>query len=178
MAKKETISFLRESHDDALENADRLHDLVTNLRYEGKFSVGKRLREVRKIIEFFNRELLKHVELEEEVIFPFLEAHIPKLESIINLLHAEHEDFKLNLENFQFQLLALLKAKNDAERAKVIEKVREKGTYLTYLLRSHIHEENASVYQAIEQQLRQNEKKELERKIQQRTGKRPSLARG
>lgn len=163
LSVKGAVSYLKASHDEAVDQIDRLHALITNLRYEGKLSLGKNLKELREVLSFFNRQLRKHMELEEEVIFPFLETHVPKLESLIRLLHLEHEDFETNLENIQFQIQNVLKTSDELERGKIVEKIRERGTYLTYLLRNHIQEENGTVYKALTEELHPNEKKELER---------------
>lgn len=164
---KGIVPLLETSHSKATRQTNRLYDLAINLRYEGKLSLGKNLKEIGRIVEFFQRELKGHVRLEEDVIFPFLETHVPKLESVVRLLHSEHEDFQAHVENIELQLQAFSKEKNDIQRSKIIEKMRESGIYLVYLLRNHIQEERHSIYKAIDEELRREEKKDLELQIRQ-----------
>ncbi len=46
-----------------------------------------------------------------------------------------------------------------------MEDIRETGTCLTYLLRHHLQAESASVYRAIEKELRSDEIKDLAERI-------------
>ena len=153
---------------DAEETLKRLESFqknVTHLRYEGKASFGKNLKRVCEMLEFFNDELIQHLKHEEEIIFPFLETHVPKLEPIIHLLQAEHEDFRRSLGSFEDCFEELLNQKNGAHRGKVTERLQELGTYLIYLLRNHIQAEEESVHRVIDRELSAREKKELENKI-------------
>ena len=170
---KKVADLLEESHANIINKTNRLNDILTNLRYEGKSSLGRNLKEAREILNCFNQELLPHIKLEDETLFPFLETYIPKLESVIHLLKAEHEDFKMNLRSFEFSLKEIARDNSDPKRAKTIEKIREKGIYLIYLLRNHIQAESESVYKLIDQELRPSEKKELEKRLSKTTN--PSL---
>ncbi|MBI4394882.1 MAG: hemerythrin domain-containing protein [Candidatus Omnitrophica bacterium] len=157
--------FLEEDHEEILQRTNRLNDILTNLRYEGKPSLGKNLKEVRETIQFFNQEVIQHVKLEDETIFPFLETHIPKLESVIHLLHAEHEGFKRNLKSFESLVKELEKNSSEPNHGKTLEKIRELGTYLVYSIRNHMQAEDESVYKLIDQELRPNEKQELMKRM-------------
>lgn len=176
MVQRQTVSrnlveLLEENHSHIFHETDRFRDILTSLRYEGRPSLGRNLKNIREVLKFFNQELVPHVRLEEEVLFPFLEVHIPKLESVIHLLQAEHEDFRRSLRNFEFLLNELEKetADQDLNHGHTIEKVRELGTYLIYLIRSHLQAEDESVYKIVNQELRSSEKKELEQRIKKCT---------
>ncbi|MBI4372939.1 MAG: hemerythrin domain-containing protein [Candidatus Omnitrophica bacterium] len=157
--------FLGEEHHSISQETDRFQEILTHLRYEGKACIGKNLKEVRETLKFFNSEVIQHMKFEEETLFPFLEVHIPKLESVIHLLHAEHEDFKRNLKSFELSIRELEKDASEPNDGKTLEKIRELGIYLIYLIRNHIQAENESVYKIINQELRPSEKQELKRRI-------------
>lgn len=157
----EVFQWIEKIHETAVDEANELEHILSNIRFEGKSSLGRNLKRLRLTLGFFWEELLKHLEIEDCIIFPFLKSRLPKLEPIIHLLEAEHEDFRRNLNTFQFYLAALRKEKNGLDRAKLIERVGETGAYLAYLLRHHIHAENQLVYESLGCDLRPEEEKEL-----------------
>ena len=154
--------LLEEDHADIDRNTHLLQDSLTNLCYEGKAAFGKNLKELQHILEFFDDEAARHVQFEENVLFPFLKVHIPKLESLLNILSSEHESFKHHLSDFKFYLASISKMESRPERSKMIEKIRETGTYLIFLLRNHIQTEEKSVYEVLVRELRPLEGKEIE----------------
>ena len=156
---------LENGHSDTLKQATHIQELLTKLRYEGRASFGRNVKEIRHAFIFFNLELSHHIQIEEDVIFPFLKIHIPKLESVIHLLEAEHADFGENLESFELSLKLLAKESADLNRGSLVEKIRQLGTYLIYLLTSHARAENQSVYQVLMKELKPQEKKELAEKL-------------
>lgn len=162
---KAVVRLLERGHTDTLQKTSQLEKALLNLRFEGKPSLGKNLRQAEEVLEFLRNQLMRHIRLEEKVIFPFLVTHIPKLESVIHLLQGEHDEFRKNVEDFHFELAAASKAKAGSNSGKTLERVQETGTYLVYLLRNHIQAEHQSVYKVIHSELRPAEKKELARKI-------------
>ena len=163
---KDRITLLGFNHKDILERADRLYDAITNLRYEGKAAFGKNMTEAGKVLEYFNEELVSHMKL-EDTIFVYIETHIPKLESVIRILQAEHKELKVNLEVLGFLFRELSEEKNETRRTQTVEKLKDKGTYFVYLLRNHIQAEEESIYRTIDQELHADEKKEPQRRIDQ-----------
>lgn len=161
------LELIEEGHTETLQKTDRLEEVLTNLRYEGKSSLGKNLREARELFDFFNEELIEHIAQEDEILFPFLKIHLPKLESVIGLLQAEHEDFRKKLEGFKFLLGEVKKEDRESERVQLIEKIREQGTYLIYLLRHHIRAETEVIYKVAERELRPDEKEGLARQLRE-----------
>lgn len=160
--------ILENDHTEALEKTRRLQDILTNLRYEGRASLGKNLKQVREALGFLRKEWTRHVDLEEETLFPFLETHLPRLETLLHLLEAEHKDFKKNLKDLQVLLQRIPTEKSFSNHGRIFEKIREQGNYLVYLLRNHIRVETESVYKAVRRDLRPAEKKELKNQIHQR----------
>ena len=162
--KKEALELVRElerGHDETFQKTNQFYNLLIHLRYEGKASLGKNIHEAGEVLNFFKGQHSEHMELEEDVIFPFLKTHVPKLEPVIHLLHAEHQDFKRNLKTFEHLLEELVKEKYDLNSQYILEKIRDTGTYLIYLLRSHNQSESDSVYKVIDQELHTDEKREL-----------------
>ena len=148
-----------------LEKARHFQEVLTHLQYEGKASWGKNIQRARSLANFLTHEMNGHMGKEEQVIFPFLESHIPKLESLISMLCMEHDDYKKNLASFKALLERLAKRKSqDVDR--LMDKLKEKGMYLIYLLQGHLQEETGILYKVAERELRENEKQELFQRIQ------------
>ncbi|MBI4971035.1 MAG: hemerythrin domain-containing protein [Candidatus Omnitrophica bacterium] len=166
--KKEfnVVQLLEKSHDETFQRTDQFRDLLINLRYEGKLSLGKNLKQAEDVLKFFSQEHAGHMQFEEEILFPYLKSHVPKLEPVIYLLHAEHLDFKNNLKNFENLIGELSKERQESDRAVIFEKIRETGAYLIFLLRSHNQSESESVYKVIDRELHDDEKEELAEKIE------------
>src|SRR3989338_2371076 len=176
MAKKRTelsafVRVVKKSHEGTVKTADELHTILTNLRYEGKHLLGRNLREIREILEYVDEELDCLIDTEEQVLFPFLRTHMPKLGSVLHLFGSEHEDFRKNLKIIQAQLDKLSREENGSNRAKIIERISETGTYLIYLIRNHIQAESKSIYKIIEHDLHASEKRELTGQLRQHNGK-------
>ena len=171
-ASKKIVAFLQEDYN-YLERLNHLQDILVNLRYEGKHHIGKNLKCVGGVLKFFNGELMEHVELEEQTVFPFIRKYIPRLEPFILLLSSQHEEFKRNLRRFEFWLneLKTKAATNGLDQSKLIEKVKEAGNYLVYLLQNHLEEETRILYEVTEETLRPEEKKELIQKIRNHSSK-------
>ncbi len=170
------LEKMKDIHEELFEKTDRLNRALSNLRYEGKANVGKNLKETWEILSFFEKELQAHVDAEEKFLFPFLEAHVPRLSPLISLFRAEHEDFRKNLKRFRLALEDLYGEKSDCGRSESIDKVKEVGTYLIYLLRQHLPAEEESVYKAIDHELHEEEREELEKLMTLNDGKRMKKA--
>ena len=162
------LELLEEGDEETLQKTNRLQEVLTHLRYEGKASLGKNLKETDRLLEFFDKDLVEHVRLEEEIIFPYLASHIPKLGLLISLLRSEHTDFKRNLGEFKFWLGEMRKKKNGPSLGKMIEKVKEAGIYLAYLLQSHVQEEGKILYDIASRELSSEERRDLVRKVGRR----------
>ena len=117
------------------------------------------MSEARKALVFFQSNLARHFQIEEDILFPYAETHIPKLEAVTKLFRYEHEDFRNNLRSLGVFLAQLGKRK--ADPAATLDKVSELGTYLICLLRSHMWVETRTLYRAADKELREPEKKRL-----------------
>ncbi len=158
---KGIVTFFEQEYKDILQKLDDLYGATKNLQFEGKLFSGKNMKEIEMVIKFLRNKLFVHLKLDEKVIFPFLEVHIPKLGPVLNLLRAERNEFKMNLENFESLFRKLKKEKNYLENHKILEGLQEKGLYMVCLMRNHIQAENESVYKAIDQELHLDEKRDL-----------------
>ena len=165
LKKNNLVQTLEHNHEEAFQKTDQFYDVLVNLRYEGKASFGKNMKEAEDVLKFFHGEHTRHMKLEDDVLFPFIKAHVPKLEPVIHLLHAEHEDFKRNLQSFECEINELVKEKDESDKVRILEKIREIGTYMIYLLRSHNQSESNSIYHVIDHELHEDEIRELQDQI-------------
>ncbi len=163
----DALAVLKASDAEALRKVEHLDRALTRLHYEGKAMVGRNVNEAREVLLFFTSELAEHVELEDKVLFPFLEMYLPKLGTLISLLRSEHEDFRRSVQQFELALLDLTTERRDARQPGVLEQVRDAGLYLVYLLRNHVHVEQEGIYKVVERVLRRDEKQELARRLAQ-----------
>ncbi len=148
-----------------MEKTNQLDEVLTHLRYEGKVQLGKNTEELEKLVAYFKKQLLTHVK-KEEAVFSFLHTRIPKLDPLLHLLQAEHKELKVNIEVLEFLSRDLAQEKGDAHRIQIIEKLKEKGTYLIYFLRHHLQVEEEGIYMAADKDLKKEEKKEVSRLLQ------------
>ena len=140
-----------------------LYEALSNLRHEGKMHLGKNVIGIKALVVYFKKELNSHMKEEERSLFPFLCAHIPRLEPMVYLLLSEHEDLRKCLEILDKTLNEI--HGTAGPRLGRIDKIYEQGTYLICLLRSHMRVESTSLYKAADEELRPAEKKELIRQI-------------
>ena len=161
ISAKKIIEHLECHHEKSIKKTDQLNDVLINLRYEGKVSFGKNLKTIDEVVSFYDKELVHHIKLEKEIIFPFLTSHIPKLECVLNLLEGEHGDIGKNIRDLKSLSDELNRTKENVSRAKIIEKIMHTGTYFIFLVRHHIQAERESIYMAIKEELHENETKNL-----------------
>lgn len=157
--------FLERSHTGIIQKIGQLNEVLTNLRYEGKPTFGKNLRNAKAIFDSFTNELTKDMEFEEKVLFPYLETHVPKLKFMIHILEEEHGDLKGNLETLCKLFRELIKEGYDGGQIDIIEKMRKKGGYLNYFLHNHTWAEGESVYKVMDVELNKDEKLELRKRL-------------
>jgi hemerythrin-like domain-containing protein len=157
--------MLERDHEKTNRKLDDFENTLTNLCYEGKVSLGKNLRHGSDALRYFQDNVGFHMKLEEGIVFPFVRICLPKLEPVISLLCSEHQDFRSSLKTLRGYFARLAGAKSLTSRTRCLGLIKEKGTYLIYLLRHHLQAESESVYKAMANELREDEKKELEKRI-------------
>lgn len=158
---KSVMVLFKKEHQDVLQKLDDLNDSISNLQFEGKVFFGKNTKAIEKTVQFLKKKLLRHIELDEEVIFPYVQMHIPKLYPMLCFLKAERNEFKLSIKNFEFLSQQLRGEKNELRQQKIVDQIKEKGIYVVCLMRNHIQIEIESVYKPLDQELHLDEKKEL-----------------
>ena len=174
LMKSSTLSNLRYFFDDGsqeiLQTADRFGRSLTNLQYEGKMSFGKNWKEACQSLRSLDDRFTSHRVLEEEIIFPFLQTHVPKLESMILLFKSENQDIKKNLEHLTLLLQDRVGDQNDTEKLKRFEKIHKIGTYFAYLIRHHFQTKNNNFYKNALDSLSPDEIQMLEDKVKRKVG--------
>ena len=161
---KKISGLLEDPHEETREKIRHFQKTLVHLHFEGKASRGKNMRQAREALGFFNREVSGHMDQEEKILFPFLETHLPRLGPFLSVLRAEHRDFKKKLRHFEFCLDKF--AEDEGGRpGKIMERLKETGTYLIYLLQNHLREETEVLYKIADRELRREEKSRLINRI-------------
>ncbi len=159
VSKKSIYGLFEGKHGESLDHLDRFHEMLKCLRCEGKPHLGKNVREIGSMIVYFKSELESHLREEERVLFPFLERHMPKLQSLIYLLLSEHQDFRNSLEEMKALVRRL--RKNGLEASISVWKLYQRGVYFISLLRSHMWVESENLYRVADEELKPDEKRQL-----------------
>ncbi|MDO8580868.1 MAG: hypothetical protein Q7S13_05245 [Candidatus Omnitrophota bacterium] len=149
-----------------LSKLQQLESALTGLQYEGKVFSSNHIKTIGEIVRFLRQKYQEHTRLDENVIFPFLTKHIPKLSPILQFLKMESQDFQSLFETFDKILLELKEKNRILLRNNIIEQLRSKGVYLICLVRSHIQMEEESVYIPIFKELHQDERCSLQKEIE------------
>lgn len=161
---KNLMALFSMEHQEVLSKLEELSDSINNLKYEGKLFFGKNTRAIETTMLFLKKKLMWHIKLDEEVIFPFIQMHIPKLDPMLGFLRAERNEFRLTLEHLETLSKQLGDEKDGLKQQRIIDQIKEKGIYAICLIRNHIQSEIESVYKPIDRQLHLDEKKELVKK--------------
>ena len=143
------------------EKLDQLEQALYHLQYEGKVSSSRHIKKADDVMRFLKKTYTAHVDLDERVIFPFLEKHIPRLQSVLLYLRAERREFEDGITVFEKILQDLKKGNNGVIRHRIIDRLKDKGIYLICQMRSHIQLEEQSVYNSIQRELQAGEKNAL-----------------
>lgn len=162
---RKSIHAIQNEHARALDKLGEFYDALQEMHYGGKVSFGRSIKQIEEILRFFKEDLYPHIQLDELIIFPFIEQHIPKLDPMIRLFRCEHKEFKSNLELFEHLFHKLKRVSSDDDRPRTLEELRDRGMYLVCLLRNHILAESESIYRTSGQELKQDELNELTRSI-------------
>lgn len=143
-----------------LEALEEILDILTRLRENRQFSYEKNLWDLRGACLIFQKKLLRHIEVQEKVVFPFLEVHIPKLEPAIHVLKGEHT---MSKEKFRHLILDALRMAEEEGREKTgfLERLSGAATSASFFLRRHLELEGMTIQKAMTRHLRRDEHQEL-----------------
>lgn len=147
------------------EKLDQLENALYSLQYEGKIFSSSHINKVEEVVRFLENKYAGHIKLDDGIIFPFLEKHIPRLQPVLLYLKAERREFQEGFKVFEKILSELKKGNRDIIRYNLIARLKDKGIYLISLTRSHIQLEEQSVYESITRELHQDERDALIEKI-------------
>ena len=159
------LEGLRQNGEEILQELATLQHLLTNLRFEGKICLSKNLRLSLRSLEEIREKLEPLIEVEERTLFPFIEVHIPRLQSVLCVLEGEHENLRQSIRNLRALLKGSLGKKNVRTNGHLRD-ICEAGIYLVYFLKQHFEAEESSIHRAARRELRRGEKKSLGRLIQ------------
>ena len=159
---KSFSDFFNCEEKEILDKTDEFHQVLTHLRYEGKVSSGKNVKASLKAVRELGKIIQRHRNLQEKIIFPFLETHIPRQESVIHFLRTDHRDIQKSLLELEMSLRRFLKNSHEGVQNGILQ---EMGVYFISFLRHHIGFENKGIHQAMRKELRKDEKLEVKRKI-------------
>lgn len=154
--------FIESEKENLLSWTENLHNALNHLRYEGKLLKEENIKAVQILAYGLDDALEKHCQIQEEIIFPFLQTHIPRHEAAIALLEAEHEDIKNQQEKLKNDILKISGMPNHLEEGKIYEA----GIYLVTLLRHHIGFEKRNLQRSLQTELRDDEKAAIHKQIE------------
>ena len=167
-AKKTSPSAcFQKDHQEFLHKSDSLHQVLKNICYEGKLLLGRNLKRADYLLQFFETRFVKHLAIEEKVLYPFIEIHIPRYASVIRFFYREHKDLSETVRQLRQIVRRLHASQNCLWDKELVETLQWKGAYLNHLLQSHIKTETETVLHALERELQQEERRELSRELRQ-----------
>jgi hypothetical protein len=156
----EIYTRLISKHQEILAGVEKFSTAIGNLHYEGKVYHNRNLKSAEGVIKFFKEDFVPHMREDEDKVFPFIKRYVPRLEAIISFLKGEHAEISETVLLIARIFEQLREEVNETKKNALLEKLREKGTYLVCLIRGHVQTETCSVYQVIIEDL---DKKELNR---------------
>ena len=158
-----------------LRKLDFLQESIQNLQYEGKASFQKNMRNIGQTVDYLKALFLRHMDLDDEVIFPFARAHVPRLEVMITFLNAERHELRSQLETFEVLFHHLTADTPWEEHERITGQLKEKGVYVVCVMRNHIQTESEGIYNVLDRELHGCEKKQLVRLIRAKIGENTDL---
>ncbi|MBI2094713.1 MAG: hemerythrin domain-containing protein [Candidatus Omnitrophica bacterium] len=159
------VDFLKEHHAQIDGEIAKFEESLRELRYSGGGTLPRHIRQLRQAMELFYLRLSRHVALEEQVFFPFMEKYVPRFEPMISFFKSEHESLRKNHEAVASSLKRFSRGRPDLNAGRELERLRGTATYLIYLLRNHAKVEDESIYKSANRDLNADEKAELARRI-------------
>lgn len=140
---------------------NQFQDLLKRLQYEGKLTQGKNIQTVEGVLETLKLSYDAHKKIDDEVIFPFLDRHIPRINPFLRLLTAERVEFLALIKDCEALLQKFKNSRGQNTQPGILDQLGEKGIYAIALIRNHIQMEMENVYKVIDKELRPAEKNQL-----------------
>ncbi len=155
------IVIFDEKEKDLQHGLDHFNNAFLFFRYEGTAFKLKNAQSLRKATTHIARILENHRKLQEQITFPFLDAHFPKHEAVIHLLRRDHVSLSKTIQTLQELLKKFEKTPANIRGETAIHKL---GIHIACLLRYHIALERKSIRSA-KRELKRGEKRELADRI-------------
>lgn len=146
---EDPIKLLRQDHDAVLDVLDGMEVAVADLAGPRRAEASQTLKQG---LAFLEREVQRHVQLEEEVLYPALRRHVPA--TTIDIMLDEHGDVAWAMDLLGRAL------RNDH-----MNEMRWHSTALVDLLRRHIDQENNVLFMMTSQMLSDAEYDDLARAL-------------
>ena len=167
VSDRQLIQTFEKNHASLATEIDALHSVLHVFCHEGRAQFGKNMRRLDDAIRSLEVRLGFVSAYEEKCLFPFISVHIPRFEPLITLLGSEHEDFRRLLKGLGRSLSAFKQEKEASLQLRSVQRIREEGMYLICLMRSHLWAETRNMYEALNRELRAEEKENLARRLQE-----------
>ena len=139
---------------------EELKTALTNLRFESKVHRGKNVGTAARSAAFLNDQWLRCLEFEEDVLFPFVEARVPKLNVLLSHLQIDHIEQRKNVLQL-VQKLDHLKTSEADDLVQDIESCFASGMYVICFIRNHIFIKNNLFYKTVTRNLKDSDEKEF-----------------
>lgn len=157
------LDLLTREHESTLKWLGLLRTATLWLRAGGKASeaglvpvLERGCSSLNRVVEFFETDLRRHFQREEQFLFPALEKRFGKQGNPTQVLLAEHAALWRYLDSLKSKLAASLEARAEPRLAAALE-AAEIGTQIESLLRGHIDKENTTLLPLSRKLLREEE---------------------
>lgn len=144
-----------------LHQINDLQNVVTSFRFEGGYVSQRNEDRVFQFLDGLAKALGERFDLEEGVVFPYADRHVPQVKALSVIMRSEHENVLSNLKKFKAAVRDLCKKCDQKAGCENIQKVRERGIYLVYLMRDRLIAKNDLFYKMLFDSLKQEERKDL-----------------
>ncbi|MBI4288487.1 MAG: hemerythrin domain-containing protein [Chloroflexi bacterium] len=142
------IQSLAHEHDEGIKRLGILKGATLCLRAGSRSSdaastqtLGQAVRNVGEVLNFFDAELRKHFQREEDGLFPLMEKHLSRDGSPIAQMLVEHQELWQRIARLQ-EAASLLPPGGKGVTPKVADEVERAASEVIRLLREHIEKEN------------------------------------
>lgn len=150
----------------AFRSLEDLQEMISSLRFQGKVSLQPSMKKLAAILQSLSLCSC----LEEKVLFPYAEVHLPKLQTLRFLYRAEEKDMLRNVRQLKHLAGKFLKTKDALKRQSLLEEIEQAGIYSLCLFKTHLQAE-ANLYHTLDTDLRNDEKAELWERIERHQGR-------
>ncbi len=122
------------------------------------------LLDIHEVLARLIKGIANHIKIEENILFPFVTMHIPRLDMSIHLLKSEHGDIFNELSYLDDALIRGLKSSQGCV-SDVYDELHKISTCLMTIIRHHINIESRSMHMAIYAYLKPDELNLLNKKL-------------